>query len=274
MALPCIRARRDAATSICPRWRAQRLDALVERPVGALGGIGRERAGDERRLEHALGLEQAGQRQRGRDLRAVEKRQTLLRAENERRKAGSRERRLRRNARAVDEELADAHQGRRHVRERREIAGRADRALAGNDRDQVRFEAAPPGARWSTSARPRRPARGSRASAPSRGARPATGSGSPTPAACESTMLRWSVARSAVADAHARELSEAGVDAVDRLALGDDGLDGPGAGLDGGAAILIERDRLRRNRPRASRPGQRRRDEALRFGHCPLQMRA
>ena len=50
------------------------------------------------------------------------------------------------------------------------------------------------------------------------------------------------------ADAHAGELSEAGVDAVDRLALRDDGLDGPGAGLDGGAAILIERDRARRNR--------------------------
>ena len=88
MALPCIRARRAAATSIWPRWPPQLLDAWVERPVGALGGIGRERAGDERRLEHALGLEQAGERQRGRDLRAVEQRQTLLRAEDERRQAG------------------------------------------------------------------------------------------------------------------------------------------------------------------------------------------
>ena len=40
-------------------------------------------------------------------------------------------------------------------------------------------------------------------------------------------MLRWSVARSAGVDAHAGELAEAGVDAVDRLALGDDALRPP-----------------------------------------------
>src|SRR5690606_14403964 len=44
-------------------------------------------------------------------------------------------------------------------------------------------------------------------------------------------------------DAHARQLSEAGVDAVDRLALGDDGIDGARAGLDRRAACVIERDR-------------------------------
>ena len=49
------------------------------------------------------------------------------------------------------------------------------------------------------------------------------------------------------ADAHARELSEAGVDAVDRLALGDDGLDGPGAGLD---ARRGSPDRARRAAPK------------------------
>ena len=42
-------------------------------------------------------------------------------------------------------------------------------------------------------------------------------------------------------DADGGELSEAGVDAVDRLALRDDRLDGRGGGLDGGAAGGIER---------------------------------
>ena len=42
--------------------------------------------------------------------------------------------------------------------------------------------------------------------------------GPPTPAACDSTMLRWSAARLAGFDAHVRQAAKAGVDAVDRLA--------------------------------------------------------
>ena len=82
---------------------AQLLDAGVERPVRAARRVGRERAGDERALEHALGLEQAGERERGRDLRAVEEREALLRGKLDRREAGAGERLARRQPRAVDE---------------------------------------------------------------------------------------------------------------------------------------------------------------------------
>ena len=69
-----------------------------------------------------------------------------------------------------------------------------------------------------------------------------SGIGSPTPAACESTMLRLQPGQIGRFDAHAGELAEARVDAVDRLALGDDRLDRPGAGLDGRCARRIEGD--------------------------------
>ena len=40
------------------RLAAHRVDARIERRVAALGGVDDQRAGDQRRLEHALGLEQ------------------------------------------------------------------------------------------------------------------------------------------------------------------------------------------------------------------------
>ena len=48
----------------------------------------RQRADDERRFEHRLEREQRVQRQRGRDLRAVDQRQAFLGLERERRDAG------------------------------------------------------------------------------------------------------------------------------------------------------------------------------------------
>ena len=111
--------------------------------------------------------------------------------------------------------------------ERREIAGGADRPLAGNDRDKARFRGSAARCSMVDQRTPEAPcARLASFSAMTRRTT-ATGSGSPTPAACESTILRWSVGEIGAVDAHARELSEAGVDAVDRLALGDDRGDGP-----------------------------------------------
>ena len=63
---------------------AQRMDARIERRVGAFQRIGRHRAGDERGGEHLLDLEQPAERQRGRNLRAVEQREAFLRAERQR----------------------------------------------------------------------------------------------------------------------------------------------------------------------------------------------
>ena len=77
--------------------------------------------------------------------------------------------------------------------------------------------------------------------------------GSPTPAACDSTMLRCSVTRSSGADVHAREFAEAGIDAVDRLAARDDGVDRPRASPRPPAAPPDRAGRRRRQRRRASR---------------------
>ena len=67
------------ATSIWPRWRRKRVDARIERRVGAARGVGRQRAGRPAPRETALRLEQRRQRMGGRELRAVEQRQPLLR---------------------------------------------------------------------------------------------------------------------------------------------------------------------------------------------------
>ena len=69
------------------RMPPQALDALVEGPVRAPRRIGGERARDEGRLPGALGLEQGGERQRRRDLGAVEEGEALLRAERQRPRA-------------------------------------------------------------------------------------------------------------------------------------------------------------------------------------------
>ena len=179
----------------------------------------------------------------------------------------------RRNARAIDEEFADAHEGRRHVSERREIAGGADRALTGNDRDQVRLQAG----RQMLDGGPAHARRALReARELERHHEPHDRNGQRLADAGGMREHDVALERREIggADAHARELSEAGVDAIDRLALGDDGLDGLGAGLDGGAAILIERDLGAEID--AAPVGQGDGAGMKRYGlcHCPLQMRA
>ena len=113
---------------------AQRVDFRMERRRRAHRRIGRQRAGDQRRLRRAVGAEQAGQRQRGRDLRAVDQRQPFLGGEHDRLQPGLGEAVARRHALAVEEDLAFADHRRRHMRQRREIARRADRALFRDDR--------------------------------------------------------------------------------------------------------------------------------------------
>ncbi len=114
---------------------AQRVNAGIERRVGAFGGVGRERAGDQRGAKHALDREQSGERFRQRELGAVEQREAFLGPERDRLEPGMLERGCRRHAFAGEIGLADSEHGRRHVRERREIAGGADRPLARDHRD-------------------------------------------------------------------------------------------------------------------------------------------
>ena len=78
------------------------------------------------------------------------------------------------------------------------------------------------------------------------------GSGSPDAGAMRQHDVALERREIRVGDADRGELPEAGVDAVDRVAPGDDGLHGGGGRLDGGAAATVEREPPRRDRSRAS----------------------
>jgi hypothetical protein len=105
-----------------PAMSAERLDALVEGRVAAETGIHGERTGDQRGSEHALACEQAGKRERGRDLCAIEEGEPFLRRQTERHDASMRQRLSGRHRPAVDARLALADQDAREMRERRQIA--------------------------------------------------------------------------------------------------------------------------------------------------------
>ena len=217
--------RSAAAVSIWPRWRRSawmRGSNGASEPCAASVDSAPVTSAE---LEQRLGLEQAGERVGGRELRAVEQRQAFLGAE--RRAARGRRApapRRRACARRRRNDLADADHRRRHVGERREIARGADRALA---------PGRPGSGRWPASLRAARRVAGRTPEAPC--ARLAsfsaiisratgTGIGSPTPAAWRQHDVALERREVAGGDAHARELSEAGVDAVDRLAAGEDAL--------------------------------------------------
>ena len=223
-----------------------------------LRGIGRQRAGDQRRLEHALDREQARQRLGGRELRAVEQREALLRRRA--RPARVRRARARRRpacARPSRPGLADADHRGRQMRERREIARGADRALARDHRNDVAREHRCRAGRPSPAARRRR-----------RAPRLASFSAiiSRTIAGAHRLADAGRVREHEVAlqrrelvggDAHVRELAEAGVDAVDRLALGDDRVDVAAlasiAGIAAGSSWTPRRATMRAPVARAAR---------------------
>ena len=96
-----------------------------------------------------------------------------------------------------NEGLADADHHRRHVRERRKVAGGAGRALRRHHRDR-RPRTSIASSRSSVSSRtPEAPCARLASFSAIISRTIAGGVGSPTPAACESTMFRCSVARSA-----------------------------------------------------------------------------
>ena len=205
---------------------AQRVDARVERRVGAARGVGRERAGHQRRLQQRLGLEQAGQRVGRGELRAVEQRQPFLRAEHDRREPGGRQAPPRAGSRPAGVNASPtpimtavmcASGARSPDAPTEPCAGTTGMTpFASMPSSSASVAGRTPDAPWARLA--------SFSAIISRAT--GTGIGSPTPAACESTMLRCSVSRSPVRDAHAGQLPEAGIDAVDGLALGEDASDG------------------------------------------------
>ena len=87
MALPAISARSAAAVSIWPRWRRSawmRGSNGASEPLAASVDSAPVTSAE---LKQRLGLEQAGQRIGGRELRAVEQRQPFLGAERQRARA-------------------------------------------------------------------------------------------------------------------------------------------------------------------------------------------
>ncbi len=108
---------------------AQRMDARIERRVRARAASVDSAPVTSAELEQHFGLEQRGQRVGGRELRAVEQRQPFLGAERHRLQPVRHERDLGREAAVRREAFADADHRRRHVRQRREVAGGADRTL-------------------------------------------------------------------------------------------------------------------------------------------------
>ncbi len=116
------------------RLTAHFMHPRIERRIAAFGRIDRQRADHGRRFQHALGHEQAVQGQRSRDLGAVDQRQPFLGRQHHRLDAGVFQCRHCRHDFAVDAHIAFAQQRQRHVRQRRQIAGRADRSLGRNHR--------------------------------------------------------------------------------------------------------------------------------------------
>ena len=120
-----------------PGMTAQRMDSRIERRVGALGGFGRQGAGQQRGGEQSLGLEQSRQRISAAELGPVEQRQPLLGTKHERCEPGIGQRPRGRHCDPPDPDLARADHRRRHMRQRGKVARRADRSLRRDDRGQL-----------------------------------------------------------------------------------------------------------------------------------------
>ena len=226
---------------------------------------------DQRRTEQRFRLEQSRQRVGGRELRAVEQGEALLRRERDRRQADLSQRLRGRRYPVADARLADADHRRRQVSERREIAGGADRALRRHDRRQSarqhRFDEAKRLGAHAGSAL-RKAAELQRHHQPHRfdGGRLADAGG----VGEHDVALQLREIRGR--DAHARELAEAGVDAIDRRAAIENARDRRGARRDARLMRGIERDR--RAAPDRAPVGERSRAGFQRDGHRPLQTRA
>ena len=123
-----------------PRLSAHLVNTRVKRRVAAFGRINRHCADHHARLIQAFSHEQALQRERGRDLRAVNQRQAFFRRQHHRRDARLRQCGFRIDQRTVHKHLPFTHDRQRHVRQRREIARRTDRAFGRNQRRDARVK--------------------------------------------------------------------------------------------------------------------------------------
>ncbi len=224
--------------------------ARVERGIATLCRVQRERTGHHGRLHQALGHEQAVQRQRRRDLGAVDQRQALFRRQHHRRDAGRLERVIGFDQFPIDAHRPHAQHGQRHVRQRRQIARCAHRALGWNGRHDASVvqgdqgiddqgthagEAARQAADFHQHDQAHHRVRQQFAGTDR----------------VRQDQIALQFFQLLVRDAGFGKNAETGVDAVGGVALGDDGLDRRGRGLDHGVARRGQRQR-RRARPDAA----------------------
>ena len=210
---PLAIARRDFALAALP---AHRMDAVVERRVGSLGRVDGHRADRDRGVEDPLQTLRRVNRERSRTLRAIEQRKPFLRSELERREACMREAAQGRHALAFDNDLTDAQQHAAQMRERREVARRADRAFLGNDRQHVGIEQREQGID-DVAAHTRHAMRKARGLQQQHQAHDRRCERLADAGAVRQHEVLLQLRQLVVGDARLRELAEAGVDAVDRL---------------------------------------------------------
>ena len=223
---------------------AQRGEARVERFDAAFQRIDRQRAGGERGGEHALAGEQGVEGDGGRRLGPVDQRQAFLGAELERLQAELLQRGGGRHDGAGKVDAAVAHQRGDQMGERREVARRADAALARNQRHGVAGQqavervddrradagiAAAEAEQFEDDHQPRDVARQRLAEA----------------GAVRQDQISLQLGEAGIGDAGVGQAAEAGVDAVDRVARRDDALDRRGGGGDAGQRGVVERARER-----------------------------
>ena len=134
MALPCKQGAQCGGDLDLAGMPSQRMNARVERRVGAARAVGRERSRRQSGAEQSFGLKQANQRIGGRKLRAVEERKPFLGRKLDRLKADLGERGGGGRDAIAHASVSDADHRRRHMGERREIARGAGRPLRRDDR--------------------------------------------------------------------------------------------------------------------------------------------
>ena len=202
-----------------------------------------------------LGHEQAVQRQRIRHLGAVNQRQALFRGQHHRRDAGGFQCVGGLHQFAVDAHFTHAQHGQRHVRQRRQVAGRADRTLGRDGRHDARVEQREQrihDERTHAGIATRQAADLHQYDQAHHGVREQRAGAD----RMRQDQVALQLLQLLVRDAGLGQQAETGVDAVGGVALGHDGAHGGGRRFDDGIGFSGQRHR-RRGAPRVAQFGQR-----------------
>ncbi|OMP13658.1 hypothetical protein COLO4_01203, partial [Corchorus olitorius] len=228
--------------------------ARVERRIAALGSIHRQRTRHRSGLQQSLGQEQTVERQRGRHLRAIDECQAFLGGQRNRLDAGGGQCGTRRRAHAVHTHVALAQQGERHVRERRQIARCANGTLGRNARHDAGVQQCQQRVDHDT-AHARIAARQTGGLHQQHQPRDVVAQVCTRADGVREDEVALQALQLVRGDLRLGQQAEPGVDAVGRVALGNDGLHGGRRRFDGGRAIARQRNR-RRGEPDAAQVGE------------------